>query len=61
MKRFVSCCVLAFSATIIGCGGSSEPTNIMENADEAAAQSYDEMVAADEAAMSEDPGDAEEE
>lgn len=58
MKRFFAICMLFASATMIGCGDSGSTENIMEGADEAAVLSYDEMVAADEAMMNEDPGDA---
>jgi len=51
MKYFFSALGLCLSLGFVGCGGSSEPTNMMEG-QEAALQSYEDMIAADEAAMS---------
>ncbi len=59
MKRISALCLFGLAISLSGCGGSSEPSNIMEGLDESAVQSYDEMVAADEARMNSDPGDAE--
>ena len=59
MKRVLAICLFAASTAMVGCGGSGEPQNIMDGADEAAVLSYEEMVAADEAAMSASPDDAE--
>ena len=53
-----SIAILAAVATLSGCS-SSEPANVMENADQEAIQSYEDMVAEEEAMMSQDPGDAE--
>ncbi len=52
-KLFHLTLLFAFSVSLIGCGGSSEPTNMMEGAGEEAMKSYEEMIAADEAMMSE--------
>ena len=56
-----SCIGLAIMAAILmsGCGGSNEPTNVMDGMGEEAMQSYEEMIAADEAMMS--AGDASDE
>jgi predicted small lipoprotein YifL len=40
--------------TMAGCG-DSEPVNVGENADQAAIQSYDEMLAAEQESMNADP------
>lgn len=47
------CFILAATLSVIGCGGSDQPANVMDGAGEEAMQSYEEMVAADEAMMSE--------
>ena len=52
MKSLSLVAALLISFTFLGCGGSSEPTNIMEGTTEEAMQSYEEMIAADEAMMS---------
>ena len=56
-----SCIGLAIMAAVLmsGCGGSNEPTNVMDGMGEEAMQSYEEMIAADEAMMS--AGDASDE
>ena len=58
MKRVFAVGMFALSIALVGCGGSSGPTNVMENADQAAVQSFEEMVAAETAMMSEEPDDA---
>ena len=52
MKSLSLVAALLITFTFVGCGGSSEPTNIMEGTTEEAMQSYEEMIAADEAMMS---------
>jgi hypothetical protein len=59
VKRFFAVCLFGLGFVLVGCGGAKEPSNIMEGVDKAAVQSYEEMVAADEAAMSSDSADAE--
>lgn len=55
MKKFLSvllvfgCCV-----SFNGCGGSGN-TSVVDNADQSAVQSYEEMMAAEEEEMNEDP------
>lgn len=44
---------LALVLSVTGCG-KDEPTSMMEGVDQEALQSYEEMLAADEARMSED-------
>ena len=58
MNRFLAVCtvVAAISFATIGCGDSG-PKNVMDSADDAALQSYEEMIAAENAAMDADSGD----
>jgi hypothetical protein len=53
-------CLFATSTALVGCG-DPKATDIMENADQAAIDSYEAAVAAEDAAMEADPGDADEE
>ncbi len=58
MKRVFAFGLFAASIAVIGCGETTRSGNIMEGEGQSAIQSYEEMVAADEAMMNEDPGDA---
>jgi len=51
MNRFFSLSAIVFALVVAGCS-SSDSTNIMENADQAAIDAYDAQIAADEAARS---------
>ncbi|QDT05636.1 hypothetical protein K227x_40370 [Rubripirellula lacrimiformis] len=50
MSRLFCLASLLLMLAVVGCG-SSDSTNIMESADQAAIDAYDAQVAADEAAM----------
>ena len=52
-KMLKLCFILAATLIVIGCGGSDQPVNMMDGAGEEAMKSYEEMIAADEAMMSE--------
>jgi hypothetical protein len=60
VKRVLLICLFATSTALVGCG-DPKSTDIMENADQPAIDSYEAAVAADDAAMEADPGDADEE
>lgn len=51
MIRFFSLSAIVLALLVTGCS-SSDSTNIMESADQAAIDAYDAQVAADEAARS---------
>lgn len=51
MTRFFSLSAIVLALLVTGCS-SSDSTNIMESADQAAIDAYDAQVAADEAARS---------
>lgn len=61
MKNLCVAGVFAASISLVGCGGSSEPTNVMGNASQSEIQNYDDLVAADEAMMDANPDDGEDE
>ena len=51
MKTFFTIALVSATLVLSGCGGTDEPSNIMEGVDPAALQEYEDLVAADEAAM----------
>jgi hypothetical protein len=57
MRHVFAFGLCAAAIAMVGCG-TPEASNIMDGADQSDVQSYEEMVAADEAMMNEDPGDA---
>jgi hypothetical protein len=59
VKRVLMICLFATSTALVGCG-DPQPTDIMENADQSAIDAYEAAVAAEDAAMEADPGDADE-
>ena len=59
MNKVFAIGALALTIAAVGCGGSGEPTNVMQGQGEEAIRSYEEMVAAEEAMMSQ--GDASDE
>ncbi len=50
MKNLSLALLFVLSLAVVGCGGSSTPTNVGENADAQALKDYEAQVAADEAA-----------
>jgi uncharacterized protein YcfL len=59
VKRFAAICLFAASTALVGCS-SSEPTNVMENAEQSDVEAYEAAIAAEDAAMEADSGDADE-
>ena len=58
MKRFAAICLFAASTALVGCG-SSEPSNVMDSADQSAVEAYEAAIAAKNAAMESDSADSE--
>ncbi len=55
MKKLVSCLsVMMVSVSLIGCGGSGEPSSVVDDADQSAVEAYEQALAEEEAAMSAD-------
>lgn len=59
MKKVFALCLFALSLGLVGCG-SSEPTNILDNSDQAAQAEYDRLIAEQDSAAEQDSGDADE-
>ena len=59
MKKVLAIGLLVTAAAMVGCGGSGETSNMMEGADKSELQKYEEMIAAETAAMSASPDDEE--
>jgi hypothetical protein len=55
MKKFVTCLsVMVVSVGLMGCGGSGEPSSVVDNAEQSAVEAYEQALAEEEAAMSAD-------
>ena len=56
MKKVLSfACMAMLVAAAVGCGGSSEPSNMIESAEQSAIDAYDAAIAEEESMMDDEP------
>lgn len=48
-------CIFAMLLTVAGCGGSSEPSSIVDGVDQSAVDAYDAAIAEEENMMNDEP------